>query len=217
MSDPREAFVEAVAHAARAFVALLDAAPGRADELVDVAKCGLELAAVRRLVREGRLHPVTIGRRRYVRRSALLALLDELEAAPGPTKKTESQRSRGRLLEARRPLEPPVLAMSEGDLIARGEEIGRRWGNAEADFWLARGEIEKIAAEASALRERLERAIAAEDKALERVERCARAFAELVSERDEHARVEELAEELAEREARAVDLEERAALEEARS
>lgn len=89
MTDPREVFVEAVTTAARAFVAMLDAAPGRADELVDVAKCGLEVAAVRRLIRSKRLHAVKIGRRQYVRRSALLALADALATQTATTSAAE--------------------------------------------------------------------------------------------------------------------------------
>lgn len=65
---------------------------GDRDELVPLspaplAAMGLEHAAVLRLVAEGRLRAVTIGRRRFTKRSYLLALVDELPVAkrgPGP-------------------------------------------------------------------------------------------------------------------------------------
>jgi hypothetical protein len=59
----------------------LDAEPR--DELVAIAAdalkpYGLELRAVQTLIADGLLRAVTIGRRRFTRRSLLLALVDEL-------------------------------------------------------------------------------------------------------------------------------------------
>ncbi len=67
----------------------LDAQP--VDELVAIAAeplaaLGLELRAVQTLVAEGRLRAVQIGRRRFTRRSYLLALVDELEVATAEPK-----------------------------------------------------------------------------------------------------------------------------------
>jgi excisionase family DNA binding protein len=64
------------------------------DELVTLDACGLERRAVEALIREGRLRAVKIGRRVYVRRSAVVALVDELpawtpNAGPLPGAKTE--------------------------------------------------------------------------------------------------------------------------------
>lgn len=64
----------------RAVLAALAAVtpPGAVDELVALDACGLEHSAVRRLVRSGRLRTARIGRRRYVRKSEVLACFDAL-------------------------------------------------------------------------------------------------------------------------------------------
>jgi hypothetical protein len=59
------------------------------DELVAVcaeglAPFGLELRAVQSLIAEGKLRAVQIGRRRFTKRSLLLALVDELEVHAAP-------------------------------------------------------------------------------------------------------------------------------------
>lgn len=81
----------------RALVALADALGLTAvadveprDELVAICAeglepYGLELRAVQTLIAEGRLRAVQIGRRRFTKRSYLLALVDELETEqPAP-------------------------------------------------------------------------------------------------------------------------------------
>jgi hypothetical protein len=71
--DPR------VVALAAAIVDLVDAlAKGsteRGDELVALTSCGVERRALRRLVRDGRLEVVRIGRRQYTTRRALAALV----------------------------------------------------------------------------------------------------------------------------------------------
>jgi hypothetical protein len=59
------------------------------DELVPITQAdlepfGLELRPIRRLIAAGKLRVVEIGRRRFTKRSFLLALVDELPAVRGP-------------------------------------------------------------------------------------------------------------------------------------
>lgn len=56
------------------------------DTLIPIAECGLEGATIRRYA--GRLGVVRIGRRCYVRRSAVLALADALAIEATPRKAT---------------------------------------------------------------------------------------------------------------------------------
>jgi len=53
-----------------------------------LAALGLELRAVQRLIADGRLRAVAIGRRRFTRKSYLLALVDELSPV-APTRRDD--------------------------------------------------------------------------------------------------------------------------------
>lgn len=70
--------------------------------------------------------------------------------------------------------------------IERAEDIGRRWGDAEADFWLAVGALEVLECELLELADRVDRAKSMRDLAFLRVDEAARMFGALVRERDEH-------------------------------
>ena len=52
------------------------------DELVEIHDTKLELRAVLALIEDGTLPSAKIGRRRYVKRSDLVALVDKLAAVP---------------------------------------------------------------------------------------------------------------------------------------
>lgn len=90
---------EALASIGRALLVLAaepdTAATAPADELVPVADCGLELRTARRLVREGRLPVVRLGRRRLVRRSDV-ARLGEPVVEPSRPTLAERAAARGR-------------------------------------------------------------------------------------------------------------------------
>jgi hypothetical protein len=65
---------------ARALVAILDALAserqdGSSDELVPIAKAGIERRALRRLVQNGKVRAMRLGRRLYVSRADLASLL----------------------------------------------------------------------------------------------------------------------------------------------
>ena len=76
--DPRVVLIAA------AIVALVPTSPApvMADELVPLAKAGVDAGALRRLVRRGILPAARIGRSVYVRRSDLVALVDKLARRP---------------------------------------------------------------------------------------------------------------------------------------
>lgn len=67
-----------------AYVIRIESAPPVAapDELLAVDGLDIEQAAIRKLVRNGTLRAARIGRRLYVRRSDLLALIDRLAIEP---------------------------------------------------------------------------------------------------------------------------------------
>lgn len=75
--------------ALRAVIAGAVAANDPQDALVAIGECGLERGTVRRFA--ARLGVVRIGRRAYVRRSAVLALADELAATPRARKTRASK------------------------------------------------------------------------------------------------------------------------------
>lgn len=83
MTPSARAALESIARALFVLAAEPDATPAApADELVLLADAGIELRALRRAIREGRIVATQIGRRRYVRRSDLLRLA---EPQPQPT------------------------------------------------------------------------------------------------------------------------------------
>lgn len=101
--DPTQATVNPDRAVACLVAVVADAVANRVgdrDELValapkPLAAMGLEHAAVARLVAEGRLRAVTIGRRRFTKRSYLLALVDELptpKRAPAPAVEQDALR-----------------------------------------------------------------------------------------------------------------------------
>lgn len=86
---PLAAALRAAAEALSALAQVVEAGaaePRPSDDLValnaaGLAAIGLELRSIQKLVAAGRLRAVEIGRRRFTKRSYLLALVDELPAA----------------------------------------------------------------------------------------------------------------------------------------